>query len=287
MHFLAALLALLLPGIAFAQESVNFPSLDSALTGGPPTALTGFLWKPDGNGPFPAVVMMHGCAGGFFANGQPHPIYRQWGQLFAKEGYVALLVDGFHPRGYQEVCTRKERPILPSRERPYDAFAALKYLGSRAEVDLARVAIAGWSHGAIATLFTIGNTLPQRAEIRAAGFQADFKAAVTFYPGCVTRAAPRWSPVGPTLMLLGANDDWTPSDPCVRLAETQAAAGHPVQHILYPNAYHGFDAPSGELHLRTDIQTVGGKTSAHVGPDPAARADALQRVPEFLATHLK
>ena len=270
-----------------AQERVTFPSLDMSLTKGEPTALTGLLWKPSGAGPFAAVVMMHGCAGGVSANGRAHPVYQQWGDVFAREGYVALLVDGFRPRGYEEVCTRRERPILPSRERPYDAFGALKYLGTRGDVDLARVALAGWSHGAITALITMGEKLPQRAEVRANGLTADFHVAVAFYPGCVATAAVRWAPVAPILMLLGAKDDWTVAAPCISFAQAQAAKGQPISHVAYPDAYHGFDAPNGALHVRNDLHIPGGGTSAHVGPDPTARADALMLVPQYLAQYLK
>jgi hypothetical protein len=62
----ALLLAVSAP--ALAAETAAFPSLDSPVTGGKPTELRGLLMKPDGSGPFPAIVALHGC-GGLFKEG--------------------------------------------------------------------------------------------------------------------------------------------------------------------------------------------------------------------------
>ena len=48
---------------AQAQDKVSFPSTDADLKGGTPTTVTGYLYKPEGPGPFPAVIGMHGCNG--------------------------------------------------------------------------------------------------------------------------------------------------------------------------------------------------------------------------------
>src|ERR1700754_4284694 len=79
---------------AGAPERVQFPSTDSALTGGAPTQLPGYLFRPQGPGPFPAVVAMHGC------NGISAPRQRifarrhaDWGERLASLGYVVLLPD--------------------------------------------------------------------------------------------------------------------------------------------------------------------------------------------------
>jgi dienelactone hydrolase len=53
----------------------------------------------------------------------------------------------------------------------------------------------------------------------------------------------------PTLTLTGESDNWTPADACRKLANgedelgmsRQKGEGAPIQLIVYPNAYHGFD----------------------------------------------
>jgi hypothetical protein len=43
---------------AGAQEKVPFLSLDADLTGGKPTTISGFLYRPEGPGPFSAVSVV-------------------------------------------------------------------------------------------------------------------------------------------------------------------------------------------------------------------------------------
>src|SRR5207247_789901 len=66
--------------------SVSFQSADQT------TTVAGTLFKPDGSGPFPAVVLLHGCGG-------IRPHFVQWAGAIRDMGYVALLVDSFRPRG--------------------------------------------------------------------------------------------------------------------------------------------------------------------------------------------
>src|SRR5262245_54542435 len=85
-----------------SAQRLTFPSLDRK------TTLTGYLFLPRArSGRVPAVVMMHGRAGAYSsrANGVYDAAtlskrHQAWGELWASRGYVALLVDGFGPRGY-------------------------------------------------------------------------------------------------------------------------------------------------------------------------------------------
>jgi dienelactone hydrolase len=135
----------------------------------------------------------------------------------------------------------------------------------------------GWSNGGTTVLYAV------RAGGR--GGSADFAKAVAFYPGCRTLAeSGRWSTRMPLLILIGAEDDWTAPEPCVALASAAKARGEPVSITVYPGAFHGFDHPNQPLRLRTGLAfTAKGDGEARTGTDPAARADALSRVPAFLA----
>lgn len=94
-----------------------------------------------------------------------------------------------------------------------------------------------------------------------------------------TRPDIRPDAVAPVLLLVGEADDWTPAPPCAALA---ARAGGAVELRLYPGAYHDFDAPGLEPRRRRGVGATPDGT-AMLGTDPAARADALRRVPDFLA----
>src|SRR5262245_2664195 len=55
-------------------------------------ALKGVLFRPDGSGPFPAVVGLHGCEG-LLANGAVTDRYRDWAQHLVTAGFVVLYPD--------------------------------------------------------------------------------------------------------------------------------------------------------------------------------------------------
>ena len=76
---------------ASADELVKFTSA------GRGEAIQGYLTRPKGAGPFPAVVLLHTCLG-LPAN------RRSIADALAAWGYVALFVDDFTTRGLKETC---------------------------------------------------------------------------------------------------------------------------------------------------------------------------------------
>jgi len=283
----AALAIFLAGGAARADERVHFPSLDEDLTKGPPTMLEARLYRPGGDGPFPAVVAMHGCSGRDFAKRDAMFAYiRGWAEKLSALGYVVLLPDSFRPRGIMQVCTGN-RAVSAYRERPRDAYGAAAWLRAQPYVDRTRVFLMGWSNGGASTLASVrGVSSPALEGIRErAG--GPFRAAVALYPRCGVQLKTGWTPGPPLLVLIGADDDWTPAPPCRELQTKTGAAGHPFELVVYPGAYHAFDAPDHKPVQRTDVPTakVNGKGFVTVASNPAARVDAFARVPAFLAQH--
>ena len=176
-------------------------------------------------------------------------------------------------------CRSAERVARPSRERVADAYAAKAYLQTRNDVKPTAISLLGWSNGGSTVLYTVD---PRRSPAPGA---PDFAKAIAFYPGCRTPLeSRRWRTRMPLLVLIGAADDWTPSEPCRALVEQAKAAGQPADIVLYPGAYHDFDHPNLPVRTHKGIAyTAKGDGIAHTGTDPAARADALRRVPAFLA----
>ncbi|MBL8670684.1 MAG: dienelactone hydrolase family protein [Alphaproteobacteria bacterium] len=275
---------------ALAEERVSFPSVDADLAGGQATRLEGRLYRPDGPGPFPAVVALHGCGGLFRREGKRRgeltSRHADWAERLARLGYVVLLPDSFGPRGIEEICTIKQRPITARRERPRDAYGALLWLQAQPFVRPDRVALLGWSHGGATALWTIAAESPVRPASLPRG---TFRAAVIFYPGCSeplkASAAGTWRAGVPFMLLTGEADDWTPIGPCRDLVAAAAARGERTALHAYPGAYHDFDAPDRPLRERTGLAMARGGR-AHVGTDPAARADAIVRVPAYLQAML-
>ncbi|MBL8833874.1 MAG: dienelactone hydrolase family protein [Rhodospirillales bacterium] len=271
----AAALLLLATPVA-ALERVSFPSANG-------DAIGGVFAKPEGAGPFPAVVLLHGCGGFLRSDGRLSSRDAQWNALLVKRGYAVLHVDSFGPRGLRETCTLRDPPVRPERERPYDAYGGLAWLQARPDIAPSRIGLMGWSNGAMAVLSTLRTDAPARPALA-----ADFKQAVAFYPGCRAVAAvkPEWDTKIPLAILIGEADDWTNAPPCVALAEKTAARGAPVTIKVYPGAYHDFDAPDTKLRVRENVASTRSRT-ATIGTDPAARDDALARVPALLDAALK
>jgi dienelactone hydrolase len=252
------------------------------------------LSKPDGPGPFPAVVIMHDCSGlGPRSSGAPD----RWAQELLRRGYVVLLPDSFTTRGHPDgVCINpspSRNDVSPSR-RVYDAYAALAYLRTLPYVDRMRVGVMGGSHGGTTTVASMvapeGDGDPLAREKR-----AGFAAAAALYPGCVPSrrsfaASPSgvYRPIAPLLILIGEKDDWTPAEPCQKLTEAARNAGLPVTIKVYPGAHHSFDSRNPVRYVATRVNaTAPGGRGATTGGDPAAWADSIREVLAFFGRHLK
>jgi len=262
--------------IAWAQERVQFPSTDGGLTGGAPTQLDGYLYRPAGAGPFPAVVAMHGCGGLFVPRDRSRfaPRNVDWGTRLSKLGHVVLFPDSFNPRGTPEVCKQDQTRVPPGLHRVADAYGALAWLQKQPFVRPGAVALIGWSHGGVTTLWASR----QSSRVRPKDVQADFALGIAMYPGCVAILETDYVAAFPVHMFVGDRDDWTPAAPCKAFAEKAS-----LKIVAYPNAHHGFDSPNQGKLVLTGLRSTRSGT-ATIGTDPEARADVLKRVPELLAT---
>jgi len=187
--------------------------------------LTGNLLKPEGDGPFPAIVLLHRCGG-----------IKQWDYDWAhtlnKWGYVAFVVDSLGPRYKSQNC---ESFTNPNRgDIAMDAHSAKFYLAGLSFVDSNKIAIMGWSFGASATLTAIGNDYTKFLPVEK---KEPFKAAIAFYPYCNDLMSDFNAPL---LILIGDKDDWTPAELCSgRMPQEKTT--HEVKLKIYENTYHCFD----------------------------------------------
>ena len=236
-----------------------------AVTRPRPATLSADLYKPAGDGPFPALVLLHGCSGI-----QPNTI--AWAQWLTERGYVALVLNSFSGRGLSRLCS--DSAALTGGARAPDVFAAAQHLKTLSFVDGDKLGAIGWSHG--------GWTVLHAARLQTLERDVHLKALVAFYPYCGDVAVYR-SPV-PLLMLLGAEDNWTPSEPCRLIADEARGAGYSVVAVTYPGARHGFDS----AHVRQPV-TIGDArrgAGATVAYSPSAHADAETQVRQFLLAQL-
>lgn len=252
---------------ALEPEKVRFPSYASDQA-----KIDAYLLRPKGDGPFPAVIALHGC-GGLWKRNQTDFSARHadWAERLKDAGYVVLFPDSFKPRGHASLCRSEDRPVKHSH-RVADLRAAADWLAGQSFVDAKRIAVLGWSYGGGVTLRALApGRKPDKVE---------FVAAIAFYPGCKwLLEKTTWLPRLKPLILIGKEDDWTPPAPCGPLSQRWGA-----RLVLYEGAYHGFDAPGSKPRpLKGIPRSSRGDGIVHVGTNTEARAAAIAEV----TAHLK
>ncbi len=261
-----------------AREWVAFPAASATTEQNPPSTppsgleLRGQLFRPAGEGRFPAVVMLHDCRG-------IRPYQVGWADKLAGWGYVALIVDSFMTRYDADVCAHLPAYVADNRDedRVGDAVGALNYLSALPFVDPERILIMGWAYDAV---------LRAVAEPESAlAANKRFKAAIAVSPSC--RSAFGKTMTTPALLLVGQRDDWTPASDCRQLV-AEAGNESQIELVVYSNARHGFDDPDLSEPLKLDDAwnpNRPGQRGVELAYDEDARADAVNRVREFLTRH--
>jgi dienelactone hydrolase len=239
--------------------------------------LHGTLYRPEGDGPFPAVVAMHDCGGLIRRPAMQTQLYNEWANLLVGKGFVVLFPDSFGSRGLGSQCREANRKIHARRERVADANAARRWLQTQNYVKADHISLLGWSNGGVAALWTVRPTAVSHDD------GADFRSAVVLYPSCRRLRETAWSARVPTLILIGGADDWTPAAACQQMVAGAHGRSARAEIVVYPGAYHEFDRSNSPIRLRTGlVNTVDPSGRAHGGTNPAARNDALKRVPAWL-----
>jgi dienelactone hydrolase len=180
---------------------------------------------------------------------------------------VSLTVDSFATRGIKNACTQVMPGLLLTRQG--DALGALSYLSNLPFVDSRRIAVIGYSQGAMVALQLASN---HQAEIFDVPRDRKFKAAVAYYPLCGVASEEL---ILPALIMIGELDDWTPATDCERWMKQRADRGAPAKLIVYPGAHHAFVSPAfadGREYLGHWVKY-----------DPTAAAQSVQEMRSFLA----
>lgn len=173
MKVFSLLVALVLATAVRAAEPqpVSFQSGDRELRG--------FIFKPEGAGPFPAVLYNHGSER--LPGSKP-----EIGNFFASRGYVTFVPhrrgQGRSPGpyimdalGHASGAMRGQMLVSLHDQQQEDVAAALEFLRKIPYVDAANIAVAGCSFGGIQTLLAAEKSLGLRAAIAFA------PAAMTWY----------------------------------------------------------------------------------------------------------
>ena len=184
--------------------------------------ISGPLATPKGEGPFPAVVLLHSCGG------LSRRFIVDWPHYLTGLGYVTLSVDSFGPRGIGR-CPHS----LDPDELTQDAYGGLEYLASLPFVDKERIGVMGFSMGARTIDYFAQQVFKTPSGL-------NFKAAVSLYGSCANLYGYTFSPVGtfkiiPTMVIVGELEK--------KIYHCRALVGkspHIKVYVLL-DTYHAFD----------------------------------------------
>ena len=233
------------------------------------TAVQGWLCLPDGEGPFPAMVDIHG--GPFLARAES---YQPEAQAWADNGYVWLSVNYRGSVGFGSDFSGAIRGD-PGRLEIEDLEAARSWLLGKGLVRRDRIFLTGWSYGAFLALLAlglkpllwagavVGNAMADwtvgHGELDAAGkanMEGLFGGSPEDNPEVYARASPITyanSVVSPCLVVQARDDDITTPRQFEGYERVMKALGKPIEVYWYDGGhgrYHEDSCLALELFAR-------------------------------------
>lgn len=224
--------------VSFPSRSPFSPADATDLAATPQTAAVAHLFMPEGRhapGSIPAVVFLHGSGGVLQAREMTY------GAQLARMGVAALVIDAFAAR--RDYGTSFIGRLLSITETMMvaDAYAGLRHLSGLPAIDPKRVALVGFSYGAMASMYALNDAMAARM----APDGLRFAAHAAYYGPCIASFAEPRTTGAPLLMLWGDQDELIEFDRCQAFASEARQGGSQVRTIVYPGAMHQWDGAWG------------------------------------------
>ena len=181
------------------------------------------IMKPEGTGPFPAVMMVPGCSGFEYASAKE--AYNSGQKRLVELGFVTLRVDYLAARNVSHCFDGG----VSTEEVAIDIGIAAGYLREQTFVKKDSLNVVGWSYGGAGALQALGRTYSREP--------VHVDAVVAYYPAC-NFVQQRWHSEVPVLVLEGRIDNVAPERNCTSLFR-----GLPDERLTirtYEDANHGF-----------------------------------------------
>jgi dienelactone hydrolase len=202
------------------------------------------LVTPAGAGPFPTVLLVHGC-GGLHGERGPNPIMDEYARSAVAAGWAAAILDSYGPRQWaapwarRRVCTGL---LLQGYRRAADVLAGLDLLRADPRVDHRRLRIASWSHGG----WAVGDlvTLPDPGDGSFRSTMADVEAIYFTYPWCgfPSQGGRRdWTWRGDARFVFAEHDTVQDAAGCQPMVDRARKSGSTVETVTFPGVTHAFD----------------------------------------------
>jgi dienelactone hydrolase len=202
------------------------------------------LVTPPGPGPFPTVLLIHGCGGLRGAKG-PNPIMDEYARSAVEAGWAAAILDSYSPRNWEAAWARRRvctGMLLQGFRRAADVLAGLDLLPADARVDRRHLRIASWSHGG----WAVGDlvTLRDPGDGSFTRTMADVEAIYFTYPYCgfPSQGGRRdWTWKGGVRFVFAENDTVQSAAGCRSMVDRARQAGSKVEMVVFPDVTHAFD----------------------------------------------
>lgn len=233
------------------ESEVSMPSLNGG-------QLPGFLVRPEGDGPFPALLMVYEAFG-------MTPEMRRIAREIAAEGYTVLVPDLFARGRIKALCVAAMmRTMLTGRGAALgDLESARRWLAAQPTVDAYRIGTLGFCMGGGFALMLADTGL--------------YKVSAPFY-GRTTLPLEQACPV---VASFGGRDAGIPSAYPDRLAENLEALGVPHDVKTYPDAGHSFMSRTEGL-----AGAVVSRLPIHAEYHEPSATDGMARMLAFFRQHL-
>lgn len=239
-----------------APELIRFPTFDTV--DGERRTIPSFYYRPEGDGPFPVVVDIHGGP-----EGQERPGFSPITQFWAQELGIAVLAPNVRgSAGYGKSYLKLDNGRL-REDSVKDIGALLDWIATRPELDTSRVAVYGGSYGGymvLASLVHYGDRLTAAVDIVGISNFVTFLTNTEDYRRDLRRAEygdesdpemraflERISPLSridevttPLLVIQGANDPRVPASESEQLVGAVRENGGKVWYLLANDEGHGF-----------------------------------------------
>jgi|SRR5579871_965757 len=243
---------------------VAFQSLHEA-----PLMIPARLQIPDGNGPYAAVLILHGSAG---------PSGREGGyaDVLLGAGIATLEPDQWSPRALSGGSQGRPRTVI---ETLPDVYGARRFLAAHPRIDPQRIGVMGFSFGGIASMLAATHAHNDRFAPN-----GHFAAHMPCYPVCWlygAREDHRFENLvdAPVFILTAAldqyDDDEHAGDKLVE--ELRASDRSKVTTRAMAGCHHGFDMPGIDIAAEDPFchRGKGGTMIMRHNPEATQEAHAL------------
>jgi dipeptidyl aminopeptidase/acylaminoacyl peptidase len=243
---------------------LDYPTFD--LRDGERRRIPVFLYLPEGSGPHPVLVLIHGG---------PETQYRPWFSAFVQYvvGELGMAVIAPNVRGSSGYG--KTYLTLDNGRRREDSVrdigALLDWVATRAELDTDRVAVMGASYGGYMVLAALahyperlaagveavgitsfvtflGNTQPYRQDLRRAEYGDERDPEMREFLTSISPLSNVEALVRPLKIAQGANDPRVPASESEQIRAALAAQGTPVWYVLAEDEGHGFRRKANQVY---------------------------------------